>query len=429
LFLHFFCALFSLHFFCLLYFLLSHSVHLDDKTEVDHWENLQSTNWQTVRFKPPPEIAVREDGAGASTAACADAASRDTASASASASVSPIGGESSGSGSSSPSGASSKAPDDGHIGWRTEFRPMEVQLTDFENAAFTVFIALVSRVILAFELNLYVPMSKVDENMERAHTRNAVLEQKFFFRNHMDGEPDRSACSCADGSAECSVHNHADSISEFTVLEILTGKGSYFPGLVPLCKFYLDEIECDAATKKACYAYFELLIERANGDIMTAAAWQRHFVTTHPAYRQDSVVSQEIAFDLVKTCHEVAMGKKHIPELLGAHTIRPIDISNAFPHKPLKGRSSSAGGSRPAHMDAVIGRYAARAQVRSLRSLRVLIRRVRASGARRMGEDAGAMGEISERTPDKNPARRCAVTDAQLTRASPSLAPLRSARR
>ena len=27
---------------------------LDDTTEVEHFENIQSTNWQTVRWKPPP---------------------------------------------------------------------------------------------------------------------------------------------------------------------------------------------------------------------------------------------------------------------------------------------------------------------------------------------------------------------------------------
>lgn len=29
-------------------------VDLDDKQSSDHFENIQSTNWQTVRFKPPP---------------------------------------------------------------------------------------------------------------------------------------------------------------------------------------------------------------------------------------------------------------------------------------------------------------------------------------------------------------------------------------
>lgn len=38
---------------------------------------------------------------------------------------------------------------------------MEVQLTDFENAAFVVFIVLLTRVILSYKLNLLIPISKV----------------------------------------------------------------------------------------------------------------------------------------------------------------------------------------------------------------------------------------------------------------------------
>ena len=62
---------------------------------------------------------------------------------------------------------------------------MEIQLTDFENAAFTTFITLITRVILTFDLNLYIPLSRVDANMQRAHGRNAALNGKFFFRRHM----------------------------------------------------------------------------------------------------------------------------------------------------------------------------------------------------------------------------------------------------
>lgn len=68
-------------------------------------QNIQSTNWQTVRFKPPPP--------------------------------------------GSP------------IGWRVEFRSMEVQLTDYENAAFAVFIVLLTRAIMSKGLNFYLPISKV----------------------------------------------------------------------------------------------------------------------------------------------------------------------------------------------------------------------------------------------------------------------------
>lgn len=55
---------------------------------------------------------------------------------------------------------------------------MEVQTTDAENAAFTVFVVLVTRVILAFDLNLYIPLSKVDDNMKRAHSRDGVHQHK-----------------------------------------------------------------------------------------------------------------------------------------------------------------------------------------------------------------------------------------------------------
>lgn len=55
---------------------------------------------------------------------------------------------------------------------------MEVQPTDAENAAFVVFVVLVTRVILAFDLNLYIPLSKVDENMRRAHARDALHQHK-----------------------------------------------------------------------------------------------------------------------------------------------------------------------------------------------------------------------------------------------------------
>ena len=67
-----------------------------------------------------------------------------------------------------------------HQRCRTEFRSMEMQATDAENAAFIIFVVLVTRVILAFDLNLYIPLSKVDENMKRAHVRDGVHQKKVL---------------------------------------------------------------------------------------------------------------------------------------------------------------------------------------------------------------------------------------------------------
>lgn len=56
-----------------------------------------------------------------------------------------------------------------------------------------------------------------------------------------------------------------------------------------------------------------LICKRASGDLQTTATWIREFVRNHPAYAHDSVVSDEIAHDLVmemKAIGEVGMGSK-----------------------------------------------------------------------------------------------------------------------
>ena len=105
------------------------------------------------------------------------------------------------------------------IGWRVEFRPLDIQLTDFENAAFVVFIVLLTRAILSFKLNFYVPMSKVEENMKRAEARDAVNSQKFYFRKSVVPEDEDE-----EKGAQPQSHDH-----EYTLMSIdtiLNGKVS-----------------------------------------------------------------------------------------------------------------------------------------------------------------------------------------------------------
>ena len=50
------------------------------------------------------------------------------------------------------------------------------------------------------------------------------------------------------------------------VLEILTGKGKYFPGFVSLICAYLDFIQCDEETHVRVKLYLNFLIKRASGN-------------------------------------------------------------------------------------------------------------------------------------------------------------------
>ena len=228
-----------------------------DLTKTDHFENLQSTNWQHMRFKPPPP--------------------------------------------------------NNDIGWRVEFRSMEIQITDFENAAFSVFIVLITRAILSYDLNFYIPVSRTTENMETAHHRDAVLQDKFYFRKDPfpkmerkmnDVTPDSSfpipasRPSTPNGPVE-------DEYELMTIDEIVNGKPGGFPGLIPLVENYLNSVNIDIETRCELARYLELIRKRASGQLWTAARWMRYFVRTHTAYNFDSVVSEQICYDLVKAAENI----------------------------------------------------------------------------------------------------------------------------
>ncbi|CAG0895094.1 unnamed protein product [Cyprideis torosa] len=258
--------------------LFSERVDQDDTKELDHFENIQSTNWQTMRFKIPP-----------------------------------------------PSSS---------IGWRVEFRPMEVQLTDFENAAYVIFIVLLTRVILKFNLNLIIPISKVDENMKRAQERDAVRKRKFWFRrdfqtsfttSHCNGgtcpkrtnseeslSEETSRISSSPQTNSVVENGEADShddeeYMEMTIDEIINGRDKS-AGLVELVNNYIDTLEVDAVTRESLTQYLDLIRRRASGRTLTTASWMRKQVLEHPEYQRDSVVSDSIAYDLIEKCHAVSTG-------------------------------------------------------------------------------------------------------------------------
>ena len=54
---------------------------------------------------------------------------------------------------------------------------------------------------------------------------------------------------------------------------------------------------------------------------MTTAKWMRKFVTSHPLYQNDSVVSDNIAYDLMVACSDISNGKTEVTELFGNFSI------------------------------------------------------------------------------------------------------------
>jgi len=370
--------------------------------ELDHFENIQTTNWQTMRFKPPPEV-------------------------------------------NSP------------IGWRVEFRPMEVQSTDFENAAYVVFITLLSRVILAYKLNFLMPISLVDENIVEAQKRDAISQSKFWFRSdimhrscsnkpfgtvlenrnnagvdHQD-ESDQpistsplslqsptatqgnltnqaqligstSSATASSRHSRCrqasnrhnthhqhhsQLHHHPiqghhhrhnshhqfecsrpnrgvaspssitnkkattptavpldagltngnamitsgndttpnptdnkdrDSCKKMTINDIINGCPG-FVGIMPIVCHYVESFDDGSNTELILKIkrYLKLISDRAALKVKTTARFIRDFVDKHPAYRHDSVVNDEVAYDLLQLIDKISKSETITSELIGEH--------------------------------------------------------------------------------------------------------------
>lgn len=208
-------------------------IDIDDTTHMEHFENIQSTNWQTVRFKPPPYGS--------------------------------------------------------DIGWRVEFRVMDILPTPFENAAFSVVIPLLTSAIVKYKPCFYTKMSVVDENMGRAHRINPCSE-RYVMRK------DIFSSSATSGEEET---------AKLTVNEIFNGSPGGYYGLIPLVRRYLKE---EGKESPQLDVYLNFLSMRASGAIPTAAQYLRKFVLTHPDYKQDSRLTPPLARDLVLHVHALAAG-------------------------------------------------------------------------------------------------------------------------
>lgn len=158
---------------------------------------------------------------------------------------------------------------------------MEVQLTEYENAAFAVFVILLTQTIRKFDLKFYIPLSKVDLNMKRAQKKDAVLNQKFYFKTQLQNE-----------------ELDSDDWDETSANEIINGR------IMPwILKFLSSCGESSKENQSQILQYLDFVGKRASGQVKTNAKWMRDFVGSHAEYKQDSLVNRRIVFDL---CEEIS---------------------------------------------------------------------------------------------------------------------------
>ncbi|CBZ53468.1 putative gamma-glutamylcysteine synthetase [Neospora caninum Liverpool] len=272
------------------------------------FENLQSTNWNSVRFKPPPSFkkqlqqawgqnpnsGANEDGTQSQVMQTGDGRQlRNEGEENLCATVQTHD-------KSGPSGHAIEC-------WRVEFRTPEIQLTDFENAACIALITVLVQVLLEERFDLYIPMSLNEENMRRSSQINSIMTQKFWFRKDI-----RSASSDR-------------SFGEFYLHEILFGvpmaPGRQTPtvALVPACLNYMERKLPSSSPYATAQLleFFDFIRHRSQGILPTNASFFRAYLAAHPDYKRDSVVSQTISFGVCDLAVKIGQGAVRVDELFG----------------------------------------------------------------------------------------------------------------
>jgi glutamate--cysteine ligase catalytic subunit len=140
--------------------------------------------------------------------------------------------------------------------------------------------------------------------MQNAQKRNACLEQKFYFRRNISTGTSNESNKSQD---ECEL-------VEMTINEIVNGS-DHFPGCIQLILDYLSNLDVDVETQCTIKQYLKLVETRANGTKITAAAFIRKFVESHPKYNQDSRINDEINYDLMWRIYLISSGQIKCPEL------------------------------------------------------------------------------------------------------------------
>lgn len=123
---------------------------------------------------------------------------------------------------------------------------MDIQFTDFENTCLIVLLGLMVNVMNHFDVDFIIPVSLSDENMQRAHQRDAILNQKFWVKlNCIKGDDYHlSHLHQSDylRSRPSQENNHETPVyEELYVHEILGGNPEKnYPGIYSMIRKFMD---------------------------------------------------------------------------------------------------------------------------------------------------------------------------------------------
>ena len=233
-------------------------INITDENDMTHFENINSSNWNSLRFKLP-------------------------------------------------------RPADKEHSYKIEIRTCDLQLTPFENTSIIHFIINLYNIILKNNSNFIIPITKVDKNFENAYCNDAINTQKFWWRincfDNIDLNKDNFDY----------IKDEKENIILLTINEILNGVKEYnYPGLIPVIKKEINNNpNYDENIRQNLLKFANHMEKKAKGEIWTDAKYIRKFISEHPKYNKDSIITEEINYDLINHLLEIQNGNLKPKELFG----------------------------------------------------------------------------------------------------------------
>ena len=215
--------------------------------DTNDFESLQSTNWHSMRLKPPGAL-------------------------------------------------------DSNLGWLLEFRCMDSPITEREKSVLVFVATLFMRVVTDpfLDVDFYAPISVVDHNFDQAIKRDSLTSGRFLFRKHF--------CPLLPGYQPNNDELVELTMAEFWggSADFAGMRGLFQMFVVVNAAKLAQESETTGEDVVGnIWQCFRFLLARAEGKIQSCSRYLREFVLKHADYKQDSNLSNKIVADVIEKVLEI----------------------------------------------------------------------------------------------------------------------------
>jgi glutamate--cysteine ligase catalytic subunit len=246
--------------------IFSEKIEINDIKDMTHFETINSSNWNSVRFKLP-------------------------------------------------------RVSDGDNCFKVEIRPCDLQMTPYENTSMIAFILGLHAIIMRYDTNFIMPISKVDINFERSYLNDAINTQKFYWRiNSVKGDKMQQLgfgkynSYTEEQREKITYEEDQENIKELTINEIINGCERYnYPGILHIV---IDAMK-EYYKAEELIEYIKFVGKRASGELWTGAKFVRNFIMNNKLYKHDSIIGQELAYELVCLVEKIQNGEVRPKEMFG----------------------------------------------------------------------------------------------------------------